>query len=248
MSEIKTDQIISLPSTDQAYAEDMRRIRRAEGVRRFSPDRTPVSPDELMVALEKNLRHGAVKLDKWNAKDIQHILGVAREKIEAEYRSALKQIRVRKRRGKITGPEQDALENEAFLQYMVPETVIPDLLDEGVSLVADNSWNKSGVIPNSWMALASVNKGNEQFYVMVGGRSTDFPVVTYEVFTREELPKLMDETKRVYGTGPDRAFPILSRAESRFPNRQVEVGYYPEEYDIAKRIVKALSGSVDKVG
>lgn len=248
MSETKTDQIIGLSPVDQAYAEDMRRIRRAEGVRRFSPDRIPISPDELVVALEKNLRRGAVKLDKWDAKDIQRPLGVARENIEAEYRSALKQIRARKRRDEITGAEKDALENETFLQYMVPETIVPDLLDEGVSLVADNSWNKGGVIPNSWMALTNVNKGNKQFCVMVGGRGTDFPVVTYEVFAQEELPKLMDETRSIYGSGPNRAFSILSRAESRFPNRQVEVGYYPEEYDIAKRIVKALSSSTDKTG
>lgn len=244
MDEVRESDSTLIAEREQRFADDMRAIRRQEGVRRFDPERDPISPTELAKTLELTLSHSPVRLKDWKVESVYEALGMKEEAVKnrEQYRAELALIRARRKRGTILEGEADELMNVAFREYMMPETRIAEFLDEGVTVVAGSARAEGN--QRSWTALTVIKKPEENLFVLVNARRTDFPAVNYDVLNRKQLQELLKLTRDVYFSGAETASDVLNEAMSRYGHRyQIEVGYYPDEYDIAQKIVDAFTQS-----
>lgn len=141
MDEVRESDPTLIAEREQRFADDMRTIRRQEGVHRFDPEQDPISPTELEKALKLTLSRSPVHLKDWKVESVYEALGMKEEAVKnrEHYRVELAQIRARRRRGAILEGEADELMNVAFREYMMPETRIAELLDEGVTVVAGSA-------------------------------------------------------------------------------------------------------------
>lgn len=80
--------------------------------------------------------------------------------------------------------------------------------------------------------------------MLVNARRTDFPVVNYDILDQEQLQRLLKLTRDAYFSGAETASDVLNEAMSRYGHRhQIEVGYYPDEYEVVQKIVDAFTQS-----